>query len=252
MKNTFTLYGGRIKGERTTHESGCSKLAFKPFNIADPSRSTIEEALAAGQAAIDEPTEMTQIYLQPTQTNVREILEQLGFKLDGIEYSVDLPKLLQQIEGKNLLPSQLAVRSMIFETDMTEVVALEKLTHRVDPSSRVSFETELAIEGMKNYYHKRCQDQGAFLLTLGQETIGTLGFMAHTRNSDSVHLSSISIIPSYQGKGLFFPFVLEALRLSPFADKSQLVGTTSTERAIQMAKRYGFTVLGLSLSRRRP
>jgi len=148
------------------------------------------------------------------------------------------------------LPPDFHLREFSVTKDMESLVQLEKDIHAADTTSRVNFNTDAAVESMKNYYRRAASDNGVFVLVEGLQLIGVVGFMNDGKNQSCAQISSVGLALNVQGKGLFFPFLLAALEISPFKDRCFLNGVTTTQRVIATAEKYGAKTLGYSLSKR--
>jgi hypothetical protein len=243
------IEGSNVKGKTSMHESGVRMIVFSPFRPSDTSEDTIRSLIEKARHQLGPELEIIRVCIDSDQAQERMVLESMGFGLDGIEYGIPLNRLKEQLSAeRSTLPASLQVSLMDYDQDIDAVVQLEQSVHAADLTSRVQFESEPAIEGMKVYYKNACGGQGVFILRREQEMVGLVGLMLDRDRADAVHISSVAISLEFQGQGLFFPLILTALQKSRFASAQMLTGVTTTSRLIEAARRYEVGVLGVSLS----
>ena len=236
-----------IRGILREHESGRPMIFLRPFRPLSSSQKEIED-LVSDEVAQNNTAHFIRIHLDDDQGHLCTVLRDLGFTCDGSEYHIELKELKKQLRTEQLqLPPQFSVQQMIFEQDIENVTALEKRIHAADPTSRVSFEDEAAIQGLKTYYQGRCKSRAAFTLQNDlEEFVGVIAFMPDKHQSGAVHVGSVGLDTRVQGQGLFFAFLLKGLEQSEFSEFSALTGTTTTDRLVHAATRYGAKVVGWS------
>jgi hypothetical protein len=187
--------------------------------------------------------------LDPSQEVERSILEKMGFRLDGVEFGIEVERLIELLgPTRTTLPHGYQILAMDYGRDIEQVVKLETEVHAADKSSRVNFDNETAVRSMMDYYKKACSGNGVFLLRHGNRLVGLVGFMPDQERENAVHISSVALALPQQGTGLFFPLTLNALEISQYASAKKLTGVTTTKRLLDAAQKYSFEVLGLSLS----
>ncbi len=238
--------GPMVKAKKHPHESGPEMIVFSPFKPEIRSEAAINTLIHTARALLGPETRITRINLEPDQREERALLEHMGFVLDGTEYGIEVKSLSLALRDKGTDLDGFKICAMDYDRDIDDIVKLERSVHSADPSSRVNFETEQAVCGMKNYYRKTCEEQGVYLLRHNAKIRGVIGFKPDKERTEAVHISSVSIDLGFQGRGLFFPFLFESLRQSRFAESKVITGVTTTARLIKAAKRYGVGVLGLS------
>jgi hypothetical protein len=238
-----------IRVKLSEHESGCNKTYFSSFECLPVSKDNFAQIFESTRAEIG-ATPITQVYLKGTQSHERQILEEMGFILDGIAYSVDV-NWLAAISRKKQPPlnANYQIRALKFEQDIDEVVKVEKSIHAADNTSRVNFETQASINSMKDYYRRIAAADGAFVLSSKERIIGIVGFMKGSKDKLAAQISSIGIDLPFQGQGLFFPFIHEAFLMSPFKGLRTLTGVTTTHRLISASEKYGAKIIGHLLSK---
>ena len=117
------------------------------------------------RSKLESTSKILTVQLDPEQILERQLLEQMGFVLDGIEYGLKVEKLKQIFHDDRMHLSQdVLLREMKFEQDIDAVVDLEKCVHAAGSSSRINFETQKAIKGMKEYYRKSSATHDVFVL----------------------------------------------------------------------------------------
>ena len=247
MSKEVTKITAETRSTLREHESGRPMIFLRPFRPSSSSQREIAD-LVANEVAQNNTARFVRIHLDEDQGELRTVLRDLGFSCDGTEYRIELKKLKTQLRAERLkLPRQLTVRPMTFEQDIENVTALERRIHAADLTSRVSFEDEVAIQGLKNYYQGRCKSRAAFTLRNDlEEIVGVIAFMPDKHQSGAVHVSSVGLDTRVQGQGLFFAFLLKGLELSEFSEFSALTGTTTTDRLVLAADRYGAKIVGWS------
>lgn len=223
---------------------------FSRFFPSDLSPAHLESLFSKSERHFGETLPIIRVCLGEGQDSLRTTLEGQGFRLDGVVYQLVIDDLRKSLpDARRILPPGYHLRAMNFEQDIDQVVALEKSVHAADESSRVNFDTDAAVQGMKGYYKRIASAGSAFVLGAEEKIVGLVGFMPDKEHSDSVHISSIALSLALQGKGLFFSLILNALELSAYASFPRLTGVTTTTRLLQAAKKYNAKVLGQTLSR---
>jgi hypothetical protein len=245
-----------IKVKVSEHESGCQKTYFSCFECQPVTREHFSAVFESARQTFG-VTPITQVYLKSHQNDERKILEDLGFVVDGLEYSFDVYSLAKLCRDKDCdrdsdrhKLNDFEIRAINFDQDIAQVVALEKSIHAADTSSRVNFETEASIESVKHYYRRVAADQGVFVLRFQEKIIGVVGFMSSSQDNAAVQVSSVGITLDHQGKGLFFPLIYQALLMSPFKNLKTLTGVTTTRRLIAASEKHKAKILGHLLTRR--
>lgn len=248
--NEIDIENGAARAKKSMHESGHPMVVLQAFKPLEVSREGLESTLRAAQRAVDPTISIIRVYLEADQGREQTLLEDLGFAVDGFEFSLDLTKLADALARKGAeLPPGLTVRKMDFDRDIDAVVALEKSVHAADETSRVNFDSEEAIVGMRAYYKKAADGNGVYLLVEDGSVVGLIGFMPDRNRANAVHISSAAITLAKQGQGLFLPMLLISLKISDFKHYQRCTGVTTTLRLIEAAKRYSAELLGISLSR---
>lgn len=245
----FTAPG--IKAVISEHESGSQKIYFSCFNPAPISQTYFKELFDTAKETLGE-TQNTEVYVDSDQVMTRKVLEEdMGFTVTGIKYGFDAEHVAQIMQHKRQINdlSGYKIRPLNFDADIDALVQLEISIHAADKSSRVSFDTEASIESMKQYYRRIGSNDGAFVLVCQNDLIGIAGFMPSSSDPSAVNISSIGIALPFQGKGLFWPFVCEAFWMSPFTNRLNVTGVTTTSRLIAASEKYGAKLLGHILSK---
>jgi hypothetical protein len=249
MQETTEIFDAGIDVNISEHESGYQKTYFSRFECHPVTRehfSSVLESVRNKSGA----TPITQVYVKSHQELERQILESMGFTVDGLNYNFDVSQLAEIICQK---PSDTIadyeIRAVNFEEDISELVEIEKSIHAADKTSRVNFETDRSISSMKQYYRRIASNHGAFVLTTKEKIVGVVGFMAPSKDLHAANISSVGIALDHQRKDLFFPFVYRAFMMSPYRHIKTLAGVTTTSRLIAVAERYGATIAGYILSR---
>lgn len=234
-----------VRAKVSEHESGLPMIAFNPFPLQSASKETVLELIDSAKVMLKSVANILRICLEPDQKALRLVLEDMDFTVDGYEYGMPLDKLAQ---FPNTLPPDFTVRPMIYDEDIDAIVAIEKAVHAADETSRVSFETDEAVAGMRRYYERACAGIGVYLLLDCQKIVGILGFLPDSDRSETVHISSVAIALAYQRRGLFFPFLIQGLNELDTKKYKSVSGVTTTTKLIAVAEKYGVELLGLSLS----
>ena len=247
-----------IKVKVSEHESGCQKTYFSCFECQSVTREHFSAVFELARQTFG-VTPITQVFLKSHQNDERKLLEDMGFVVDGLEYSFDVYSLAKLCRDKDCdrdsererhKLDDYEIRAIHFDQDIAQVVALEKSIHAADVSSRVNFDTEASIESMKQYYRRVSADQGVFVLQFQEKIIGVVGFMRSSQDNAAVQVSSVGLNLDHQGKGLFFPFIYQALLMSPFKNQKTLTGVTTTRRLIAASEKHKAKILGQLLTRR--
>jgi hypothetical protein len=245
-----------IKVKVSEHESGCQKTYFSCFECQSVTREHFSAVFELARQTFG-VTPITQVYLKSHQNDERKLLEDMGFVVDGLEYSFDVYSLANLCRDKACdrdserdKLDDFEIRAIHFEQDIAQVVALEKSIHAADATSRVNFDTEASIESMKQYYRRVSAEQGVFVLQFQEKIIGVVGFMRSSQDNAAVQVSSVGLNLDHQGQGLFFPFIYQALLMSPFKHVKTLTGVTTTTRLIAASEKHKAKISGRLLIRR--
>jgi hypothetical protein len=248
MSDPIVIDDKNLEASIKPHESGHRMLVFSKFRPTNLLASHIDTLIKGAQSKVPSDIRIVRICLAADQKSELSSLQDLGFVADGYEYLIKLSALKTKLPADKIdLQPGFSIRKMIYDSDIDSVVSLERAVHAADKSSRVNFETDAAIAGMKGYYKRTSDTDGIYLLEKDQRIVGLVGFMIDTKHVGAMHISSIAIELELQGQGLFFPLILSSLRLSPFRDIDMLTGMTTTTRLIEAARKYGVTSMGVSL-----
>jgi hypothetical protein len=238
-----------IEVKISEHESGRQKTYFFSFDCTPATKDKFTSIFKSATQELGE-TPITEVFLKADQKSERQILEGMGFLLDGIKYGLKIERLSALIgEKKLVLPSDFQVRPLNYDEDIEELVGIEKVIHQADQSSRVNFVTEASIQSMKKYYRRVADDNGVFVLIHRERLVGVVAFMKNSQSNLAVEVSSIGLALTFQGKGLFLPFMLKAFEMSPFKNFKMLTGVTTTSRLITAADKNEANILGYLLSK---
>jgi hypothetical protein len=240
----------RTQAKISEHESGCQMILFSSFDCSMITEHEFNRVIDQAKQHLG-PLPIVQIVLRAGQSCERELLEKMGFTCDGIKYQLSISRLEEILEAKHSrLPPRYQVRKFDFSRDIESLVKLEKEIHSADITSRVNFDTDSAVESMKNYYRRASAGDGVFVLMDGPQLLGVAAFMNNQKNDTCAHISSIGLALNLQGNGLFFPFLLTAFKMSPFRNRRYLNGVTTTKRLIAAAEKYGAETIGYSLTKK--
>jgi len=200
-------------------------------------KSMIEEEIIKIKLFYKNNYKYTKIVLpaRSTQNKLIKVYNELGFSFTGNTYLGQVRDALKYYSNKNLLYHEGIILRAGIKNDLTEILALAKICHKADKTSRMNNDISSFLKVISNFYKNSIKDKSLFLIT---NKTGIIGYIMVVLNKDSNTLiGDIGVHPNYWGNGFANILYNKAFQFMKSKKIKTYLGTTSTKSVMNLSKK---------------
>ena len=177
----------------------------------------------------------------PLQQNLIRQYSQLGYAFNGNTYIGNVTDSLKYYKSKILiLPKGVKMRTSV-DTDVHNILKLEKLSHGADKTSRNRDVTSKQKKAYQKMLENSVRENAAFLIEKNKVIIGYLWVALFSK--DKTYIGDIAVHPSYWGKGLANILYNQAFQFMVKKGIKSYMGTSSTKAVMKLAEKLNRKII---------
>ena len=180
----------------------------------------------------------------PLQQNLIRQYSQLGYAFNGNTYIGNVTDSLKYYKSKILiLPKGVKMRTSV-DTDVHNILKLEKLSHGADKTSRNRDVTSKQKKAYQKMLENSVRENAAFLIEKNKVIIGYLWVALISK--DKTYIGDIAVHPSYWGKGFANILYNQAFQFMVKKGIKSYMGTSSTKAVMKLAEKLNRKIISSS------
>ena len=180
----------------------------------------------------------------PLQQNLIRQYSQLGYAFNGNTYIGNVTDSLKYYKSKILiLPKGVKMRTSV-DTDVHNILKLEKLSHGADKTSRNRDVTSKQKKAYQKMLENSVRENAAFLIEKNKVIIGYLWVALFSK--DKTIIGDVAVHPSYWGKGLANILYNQAFQFMVKKGIKSYMGTSSTKAVMKLAEKLNRKIISSS------
>jgi len=177
----------------------------------------------------------------PLQQNLIRQYSQLGYAFDGNTYIGNVTDSLKYYKSKILiLPKGVKMRTSV-DTDVHNILKLEKLSHGADKTSRNRDVTSKQKKSYQKMLENSIRENAAFLIEKNKVIIGYLWVALFSK--DKTYIGDIAVHPNYWRKGFANILYNQAFQFMVKKGIKSYMGTSSTKAVMNLADKLNRKVV---------
>lgn len=177
----------------------------------------------------------------PLQQNLIRQYSQLGYAFNGNTYIGNVTDSLKYYKSKILiLPKGVKMRTSV-DTDVHNILKLEKLSHGADKTSRNRDVTSKQKKTYQKMLENSIRENAAFLIEKNKVIIGYLWVALFSK--DKTYIGDIAVHPNYWRKGFANILYNQAFQFMVKKGIKSYMGTSSTKAVMNLADKLNRKVV---------
>ena len=177
----------------------------------------------------------------PLQQNLIRQYSQLGYAFNGNTYIGNVTDSLKYYKSKILiLPKGVKMRTSV-DTDVHNILKLEKLSHGADKTSRNRDVTSKQKKAYQKMLENSVRENAAFLIEKNKVIIGYLWVALFSK--DKTYIGDIAVHPNYWRKGFANILYNQAFQFMVKKGIKSYMGTSSTKAVMKLAEKLNRKII---------
>ena len=177
----------------------------------------------------------------PLQQNLIRQYSQLGYAFNGNTYIGNVTDSLKYYKSKILiLPKGVKMRTSV-DTDVHNILKLEKLSHGADKTSRNRDVTSKQKKAYQKMLENSVRENAAFLIEKNKVIIGYLWVALFSK--DKTYIGDIAVHPNYWRKGFANILYNQAFQFMVKKGIKSYMGTSSTTAVMKLAEKLNRKII---------